>query len=227
VRTLIFTVVTAKRDVLKDPLVVTPNADYVCFTDKPFESKVWRCIPVEVRPGEDPCRIARSFKLLSHIHGDYEFSIWQDAKIQATADYTPLLDIPEVASYRIKDRRGIYDEARVCALLQLDYGFLMNRQVARYVQEGYPIGNAVFDTSIVVRRHTQQVIHMNEIWWDELSHNSRRDQVSFPYALWKAGVTCQDMPEGLFKNSFFRIKAHQPQPIRHLHDKSLKKILVV
>jgi len=41
-----YTAVTGNYDKVIDPVVVAEGFDYICFTDSPFESAVWKCVPI-------------------------------------------------------------------------------------------------------------------------------------------------------------------------------------
>ena len=36
-----------------------------------------------------------------------------------------------------------------------------------------------------------------ETWWDEIEKGSRRDQISFTYALWRSGLAYHELGNGL------------------------------
>ena len=50
------------------------------------------------------------------------------------------------------------------------------------------------DTAVLLRRHTDRVRGFNEAWWAQLQQRSVRDQVSFPFVAWRAGVAVRAMP---------------------------------
>ena len=45
--------------------------------------------------------------------------------------------------------------------------------------------NQLFETGILMRRNCDSIKRLNELWWKELDTGSVRDQLSFPYVLWK------------------------------------------
>ena len=56
----------------------------------------------------------------------------------------------------------------------------------RYISEGYPKNNGLTTNPIIVRNHNDSVvIKTMEDWWNEIKHNSKRDQLSFDYIAWK------------------------------------------
>lgn len=60
---VVYTAILAGRDELKEPLVITPNTDYVCFTDNPPQHKsAWRFID-PVAYSSDPVVSARMHKI--------------------------------------------------------------------------------------------------------------------------------------------------------------------
>ena len=50
------------------------------------------------------------------------------------------------------------------------------------------------DTACLFRRDTAAARRLSEVWWQELSAFSVRDQVSFPYAAWAAGAAVHWWP---------------------------------
>ena len=56
----------------------------------------------------------------------------------------------------------------------------------RYISEGYPKNNGLATNPIIVRNHNDSdAIAVMEDWWSEIKYNSKRDQLSFNYIVWK------------------------------------------
>ena len=52
----------------------------------------------------------------------------------------------------------------------------------------------VFLCGVLIREHNNPVcVKLMEDWWKELEEGSRRDQISFPYVLWKNGYVKEDV----------------------------------
>ena len=65
----------------------------------------------------------------------------------------------------------------------------------RFLQEqGMPKNYGLADCSVIARKHHDiACIGLMEQWWEEFLRNSRRDQLSFPYVLFKNGMSVYDV----------------------------------
>jgi GT2 family glycosyltransferase len=192
---VVYTAITGARDTLKDPLFVPPGWRFVCFTDSPgMRSNIWDVRPVRwTSPDGDPRRTARWHKINAHLlFPEDEVSIWADASVQATGDWRQLLwylGSFGLATYEHYMRDCAYSEAAECIRLGLDDPMLIMPQVERYRELGYPEHNGLFETSILLRRHTEpRMIKFAELWWDEIMRGSKRDQISANYAAWRLNL---------------------------------------
>ena len=60
----------------------------------------------------------------------------------------------------------------------------------RYKKENFPDDKGHAECSLIVRKHNCiSCINLMENWYYEIKHNSRRDQLSFNYVLWKQNDT--------------------------------------
>jgi hypothetical protein len=60
----------------------------------------------------------------------------------------------------------------------------------------------------------------DEVWWDEISRHSRRDQLSFNYVAWKLGFEYSTLPGCVDQNEFFDRKPHLPQEAAAARDRA-------
>ena len=190
-RVIVYTAITGDYDELKDPMYVSPNVKYICFTNNPnLKSKIWeiRLIKSEL----DNLSLARRIKILpwEYLEDRGDIIIWVDAK------YKILNDLRE---YYLKYRRNgsmlcfphfcrdsICDEMIELAILKRNIKKEIIKQTAAYLNDGFPDDIGLYDTGCIVRNcHDSQVKFIMEEWWKELSRYSKRDQLSFPYLCWK------------------------------------------
>ena len=62
----------------------------------------------------------------------------------------------------------------------------MKQQMAEYKNEGFPRQFGMREFSVIVRlHHDKDIIRLMEQWWEQVNHYTMRDQISFPYILWK------------------------------------------
>lgn len=160
------------------------------FSDVPVENAgVWK---VKQATGifSDPRRNARYHKAKPEF--DSLFSIWIDGTVTLVKSPQWLIDNElgdcDMAVFRHMERDCLYDEAKECIKLNKDKREVIEKQVARYQQEKYPAGNGLASTRMVIRRNTPAVRRFNKLWLEEIIHYSLRDQISFNYCVWKAGV---------------------------------------
>lgn len=201
----IYTSIFGGYDDLIDDQYQMDGVDYICFTDRGLESENWKVIkstPIY----NDPNRNAKKYKILPHRYlKDYDYSIWIDGNIKVISDIRALCNCDSYKVYdhmQVFDKRNcIYDEAQ--AILNFgkinsertpergiknwkDNPKLIADQMNRYISEGYPKNNGLATNPIIVRNHNDSdVIAVMEDWWSEIKYNSKRDQLSFNYIVWK------------------------------------------
>ncbi len=216
---IIYTAIFGGYDTVTDPTFIPDNADFVCFTDSDIKSDIWNVIKVPAIY-EDSTRNARKYKVLPHRwFPDYEYSIWIDGNIMVREDINELiaewlddanLAIPDHAQNILDPRDCVYKEAQT--ILQLgqkngnfkDDPQTMVDQMNRYIQDDFegPTGLAV--SMQVLRRHNEaDCISAMEKWWKEISYGSKRDQLSFNYAMWKEEFKYNYLPSDSRDNKYF------------------------
>lgn len=179
----------------------------ICFTDQDIEAPGWEIRKVR-RQFHDPRREARMYKVLSHQwFPAADISIWRDGNLmqRPLAGMASYLACNDLAVSKHSSRDCIYDEARAVIELNKAAAADVNSQVNEYRQKGYPPHNGLAATGVLVRKHTEAVERMNEMWWGELSRHTVRDQLSFDYVCWKLGIDYSALPIG-----WGDFKAHTP-----------------
>lgn len=108
-------------------------------------------------------------------------------------------------------RRCIYDEARACVALGKDSHDVIEKQVSKYKEDGYPKSLGLAETCILLRKHNEKsCVFLDELWASELLLNSCRDQLSFNYAIWRlhADVGYITSLQRMKQNEMFGINRH-------------------
>ena len=194
-RMVVYTAIAGGYEPLSFPESPDPDVDYVYFA--PCRSRKegpWTHRPLEWTD-EDPTRTARWHKL----HGpdlfpDAEVVVWIDGNITLRAGVEMeirrclLAGANPLAIPKHFDRDNVYDEVESCILFGKDDPAILRAQVARYREAGLPERHPFAETCIVAFRPADpRARAVFATWWQELAAWSRRDQISFPYALWKNG----------------------------------------
>ena len=202
---IIYTVITNAYDTLKEPKVVTPGWRYVCFSDRPIQSKVWEFVQIENTPGID-----RRIKIRAHDYFDSGVVVYVDGTYVIKGDLNIFCEnIPTTFSIPMHKRCDcIYEEAEVVLRRGMIPAFQWRKQKNRYQQEGFPVKWGLGRNGILVRNLSDpKVSVVNEHWWEEYENGVKRDQLSLMYCFWKVGWRPDLIPARGFAN-YFKLKKH-------------------
>jgi len=188
---VIYTAIFGPYDDLKEPTVVTPGWDYVCFTDQPFKSKVWEIKPTQCRPFDDLRRTARWHKVNFHkalTLKPEELTIWLDGSFQIQCDLNWFVKRhrPPFTVNQHPYRDCVYAEGNACDRNRRDSKSVINLQLRRYRQAGIQPHSGVIASGVLVRNNTSEVQRFCNRWWAEIAKGSVRDQIAWalPARIW-------------------------------------------
>jgi hypothetical protein len=229
-----------------DGLIPQPKykgVDYLCFSDRPRNARPWNVIEVEPR-FEDPTRNARYHKILPHrvLPNQYDQSIWIDGNYlirNKAADFAR--EKLEEKPMWVFDHNQCKQDARNCVYQEYealvawannegvskDQQHIMQRQIERYRQEGYPENNGLVFSAVLLRNHTvSSIVETMELWWKEVANGSKRDQLSFDYAVWKTGLNIGVLEGDLRRHShFYRMGKHRDNYTKKIFLYKVKSLL--
>ena len=207
---VIYTAIAGEYDSLKEHPPIK-GWHFVAFVDDPIKQihAGWETRKlISFHP--DPVRNSKRYKVLAHeFFPDAECSLWMDGnlKIVKSFDLDELADkflaVNDIALIEHRRRHCIYAEAEACKERRLDDPSIIDRQISRYQEEGYPGQNGLSENLIVLRRHTADVTALNTMWWREICEGSRRDQLSLCYCMWKKGMRHTTMPRDTIYFPYF------------------------
>lgn len=195
----VITSITGGKDAVRDDQVVG-NAKWICYTDKPTESKVW-----EMRPAydkfKDPRRNSRIHKIMIHKYSTADITIWIDGNIKLLKSPEEIIaqhlgEYDDMVQFIHGSRDCIYDEAMTVAKLKLDDVETIIEQAKHYEDIGYGKGKGLNSGYFIIRRNNRRTHALNEAWWADYCRYSRRDQISLMPAIDKIGLQVNRIPEG-------------------------------
>ena len=202
-KTVAYTCIVGDYDNLLEPGEnVREQYDYYLISDKkPKEGSVYRWINIkDVAPNSisDFTRMNRYCKINAHkIFPQYRRSIYYDGNIvleQNLDEYFAKLKMTHigVASRNIWD--CIFEEAiRLMPQMRDDPGRIY-AQMEKYWNEGMPEKFGACWNNVLIREHNHPVCaKLMEDWWHEIETQSKRDQLSFSYILWKNQYSMEDV----------------------------------
>lgn len=217
----IYTVSTGKYDNIKNPIYVDENIDYFIFTDQELDNNsVWNRKPIpENMKGKTSLELARYLKINPHLFfSEYDYSMFIDGNVCITCDVRPLFytlidQKKTIAIHRHQNRDCIYEEAKAIYAAGKASMKSMSKQLSFYKQEGFPTHFGLFETNIVIRKHNEEKCKaIMETWSEQIVEWTKRDQLSFTYALWKNGMTADSvlsLGNNSRRNPYFIVDSHR------------------
>ena len=175
-----YTALFGNYEELKEPLIVTPGWQYICYTDQNVTSKVWQVIPTPVPEFTDNQRFARYIKIMGFI--DWEQSIWVDASFCIGVNLDEWWDRYHVSPFSAAKhplRWDFYNECMDCITSGRGNRVEIDKQMNEYLGVGVPRNNGLIQSGILLRSNTTECIALCEAWWAEMQGRSARDQIAF------------------------------------------------
>ena len=191
--TAIYIVITGNYDTIKQPLVLTPGADYFLFTNNPTiqDAGVWKVVHIPSinivgrTERENNILLSRKVKMLPHeyLPEGYEWILYFDADMVIKGDLNELLEILNKETLMAACRHSY------CASVRQEINDLINKGIVdthqveqqwqRYVDWGFKDDIGISENGLLIRRHNEpSVIELMELWWKEYQRGCLRDQVS-------------------------------------------------
>jgi len=199
---------------LRSPLVISEDVDYIAFVDNPDFSppEPWQVRLVTRDPDLTPRRDLQSWKMLSHkTLPDYQYVVWQDGnvRLKVTPEYLVQLlrdSGKKVAFGRHPWRYCSYEEGRVCAGFKSNSAEIIEAQLNRYREEGFPEQYGLIASTFFFRNNrTRAVSDFFDLWYDETMKGSHRNQVSWGYAAWKSNLDYLELEIPWGNNALYRM----------------------
>lgn len=221
---VIYTAFTGNYDSLKDPEYIDENCDYICFSNNPnIKSDIWKIIPME-DSNLDNNRIAKQYRLFPHIYlSGYDYSLWIDASLKIVGSIreyiynylkNPMLNVLH------DDRDCIYDEFLISAYISKYSTPILEKQIQKYKEDGFPPHYGLPATGVMFRQHNNPlIIKLMEDWWNEIIKYTNQDQISFSYVCWKNNFHPSVAPIFIWSNEYwskesgYQHKFHIPSPL--------------
>jgi hypothetical protein len=218
---IVYSVNIGGYDEFREPTIYDPNIRYILFTDnKYYKSNIWEICHTDFLPKNlDNRKKARYVKLNPHIVlPNHDVSIWVDhcytPRFKSAVELLKEINFNnDIMCYRHNIRNCTYDESKVVINDKLEYPNVVNQQMNKYREDGFPRNYGLFDSGFTIRKNSKDVIRFNNIWWNEISNHSGRDQLSQMYSSWKSnvGITPIRVGSSIYNNKFLSQKIKHPK----------------
>lgn len=220
---VVYSCITGNYDSIQEPLFDFDSVDFIMFSDCPTmisSDSAWkfREIPKKL---EEFTNSEKNRYIKLHpfeFFENYDYALYIDGNIKIISHplFFSLDEVNEkigIAMHNHHARSCVYKEAAVCKLLKRGNIKKIQLQVDRYKKEGFPKDWGLFEANVIavdLKDHNANML-MNE-WWRELNKSgSGRDQIAFPYVLWKLGYKVSDVSilgNNVTQNPKLRIVSH-------------------
>lgn len=199
-RVAVYTCITGGYDSVIDPLFVPDNCDFYALTDFPISAKSkWKRIDVSQVQIPDSARLQikdssvllnRYFKMNPQLlFPDYKYSVYVDGNIRICTDMTEYVNRISsigISTFKHSQRNCIYEEAEACVAMGKETREKVNEHINHLREAGMPRNYGMAQCSIIVREHNKiNCVKLMDEWWFEFTRHAKRDQLSFPFVMYK------------------------------------------
>lgn len=204
----IYTCITGRYDTPTDNFRIDPDYDYILLSDEYIKTNCWKCLIPVFRNAEHLDNTKKQRYMKTHPHeifgGKYDAVIWIDANTTIDEKLYNYIrcNIDHAITFKNHPMRHcIYDELSAVEKFGKDTKEMCRRLRLRYIHENYPCKNGLYETNIIISHPQDKTVQtiFNE-WWKEIEQNSKRDQLSLNYILWKNKL--QDFPHSTNTSDF-------------------------
>ena len=147
---------------------------------------------------------------------EYDISLWVDGNFVINCDiekdFLSKYDLNKFSLYTNKHplRDCIYDEAKAILGYKKDTKENLDRQLGFYISEKFPQHFGLCETNVIVRKNTNKVRKIMDLWATILKEYSHRDQMSLNYVLWKLNAKISNFTIQT-RETCFQVNRHQRQ----------------
>ena len=206
-----YTCITGKYDKLIEPQVVTPGWKYICFTDQEI-----RPLPDEIK-NDESLSVVKKQRIIKiqpyRFLEPYNVCLWVDGNLTIKSDLNEFINrIPDddIVTTKHPKRDCIYDEAKAILGYKKDTKENLDRQLGFYISEKFPQHFGLCETNVIVRKNTNKVRKIMDLWATILKEYSHRDQMSLNYVLWKLNAKISNFTIQT-REICFQVNRHQRQ----------------
>jgi hypothetical protein len=114
----------------------------------------------------------------------------------------------DIALSKHPRRNCLYQELEHCVKVQKENRETADRIKEKYLKNGFPSNFGLYLNGFIIRRNTDHIKQLNEMWWNEYSSGSERDQFSLMNCLWKMGIPVNSTATEAKEKRYYRIFRH-------------------
>ena len=220
IKILVYTCITGNYDNPAQIYLKESCCDYKLITNNHnIKNNDWKIeyIPEELEKKYNNKELNRYYKMHPFIYGEYDYSIYVDGNIDIISTVSDLEKCLNkkigIAMHKHKDNDCVFEEAKLCRILKKGNKQKIEKLMQKYINEDMPLKYGLPECNIIMTDLKNSVSRkiFNE-WWENLQKSGcERDQLIFPYVLWKNKIKTDDvmtLGNNVYRNSKFRVNTH-------------------
>lgn len=196
------------KDNLQDQINIFPNCDYIALVDSHQNVNNWeqhQSFDFSCIDRYQSRRNSKLYKILSSwVFNQYEYIVWLDATQHLKFNPQELIDKHGEFDYLLfkhNDRNCIYDEIDIVKQLNLDIHNTLNQQYEYYKSQNMPSNYGLYEMGFHIKKVNEKTMNVDIMWFEQISKFSSRDQISFPFCLWKMRDKIKTKYVGEYENT--------------------------
>lgn len=138
---------------------------------------------------------AKRYKVLPHQFFKDDITIWIDGNIYLKVKNEEAIDRflgdADIAIFKHPYRPTVWHEFNTLREQERFQIPWLQKQLSEqqkfYEDAGLPKNTPLWECNFIIRRNNEKVNRLMDAWWSEICRWQWRDQVSFPYVVWKYG----------------------------------------
>lgn len=133
---------------------------------------------------------------------DADYWVYIDANMQLQISVEELVEKykSDFISARRHPLRGcVYEEIEAVAKFNYDTKENLMKVASTLLDADFPKNFGLWEHGLLIMKNTPETISFLEAWWEFVKENSRRDQLSGAYLLWKNKLEFTDIPRSVVK----------------------------
>lgn len=190
----IYTTLVGNYDSIQQPKVIAEGYDYILFSDTIPEQQmgVWQVRHFDYH-NPDKTKMSRYPKTHpNELLPNYDYSLYIDSNVviddpRFFERINELIDAGVSLAGMDHDKRWcLYEEAIEIMYQRYDSAYRVCKTILHHKHNGFPKKFGLNENNIILRNHHNNGVHqLNLDWWSMIMKYSRRDQLSYRYAVWK------------------------------------------
>lgn len=210
----VYTCLTGNYDNLSEVEVIDKNVDFICYTNnRNIKSNTWKIFYIDNEDLNDH-QLSRKIKMLGtdYINENYDVSVWQDASV--IWKNKPSLFVKEYASkefsaFTHNERNSVFDEAKEVIRLKKDDQKRVKKHIEFLKKEKFPDNLGLYEMTVFIKNNKcKKVQETMQVWFDTYLKYSKRDQLSFMYAVWKTKLNIKPIHMNVWNNEWVKHIKH-------------------